>query len=128
MAPPKGMATTDSSDRHGNLDVPVGAGRVIYWHRDLPPVTAEATGEHTLEANSMRIPGTFAHRNELWERCYEDLMVQARLRLQQEVARLGGHYAHVLNEFVDSQHDEISGENWLHGRFSYMLYRQPRRK
>ena len=52
-------------------------------------------------------------------------MAEARLRLQQEVTRLGGNYAHVLNESVDSRHDEITGENWLHGRFSYMLYRQP---
>ncbi|HXT23368.1 MAG TPA: hypothetical protein VN749_00920 [Candidatus Eisenbacteria bacterium] len=44
--------------------------------------------------------------------------------LEQEVARLGGSYAHVLNESVDSKHDDNSGEAWLHGRFTYMLYRQ----
>jgi hypothetical protein len=40
------------------------------------------------------------------------------------VARLGGHYAHVLDETVDSRHDAVSGEAWLHGRFSYSLYRR----
>ena len=28
------------------------AERVTYWHRDLPPIDAEITGEHTLEAAS----------------------------------------------------------------------------
>jgi hypothetical protein len=98
--------------------------KIIYWHRELPPFDAEAMGEHVVEAASGRVPGTLAHRDELWSQCYEDLMAQVRIRLQQEVARLGGSYAHVLNESVDSKHDDISGEAWLHGRFTYMLYRQ----
>ena len=126
MAPPNDMATTEVSQPHCGF--PADAGRIIYWHRDLPPVGADAICEHILEANSTRVPGTLAHRDELWNQCYRDLMAQARLRFQQEVARLGGNYAHVLNESVGSQHDEITGENWLHGRFSYMLYRQPKKK
>lgn len=98
--------------------------RIIYWHRELPPLDAEAMGEHVVEAASSRVPGTLAHRDELWSLCYEDLMVHVRIRLEQEVARLGGSYAHVLNETVDSKHDDISGEAWLHGRCTYMLYRQ----
>jgi hypothetical protein len=98
--------------------------RIIYWHRELPPFDAEAMGEHVVEAASGRVPGTLAHRDELWSQCYEDLMAQVRIRLEQEVARLGGSYAHVLNESVDSKHDDISGEAWLQGRFTYMLYRQ----
>jgi hypothetical protein len=70
------------------------------------------------------VPGTLAHRDELWNQCYEDLMAQSGIRLKQEVTRLGGNYAHVLNEFIDSKHDGISGEAWLHGRFTYMLYRR----
>jgi hypothetical protein len=81
--------------------------------------------EHVVEAVSSRIPGTLAHRDELWDRCYDELMAQARERLEQEVARLGGHYAHVLDESVDSRHDDIAGEAWLHGRFTYMLYSRP---
>jgi hypothetical protein len=98
--------------------------QIVYWHRELPPPAAEFLGEHTVEATSSRVPGTLAHQDELWDRCYEDLMRQARLRLEQEVARLGGHYAHVLDETVDSRHDAVSGEAWLHGRFSYSLYRR----
>jgi hypothetical protein len=101
---------------------------VIFWHRELPPFDAEAIGEHIVEATSDRVPGTLAHRDELWGRCYEDLMTHARRRLEQEVARLQGDYAHVLNESIDSRHDDIKGEAWLHGRFTYMLYRQPRKR
>jgi hypothetical protein len=53
---------------------------------------------------------------------YDELIAQARECLEQEVARLGGHYAHVLDESVDSRHDDVTGEAWLHGRFTYMLY------
>jgi len=98
---------------------------VVYWHRELPPPDAEQMGEHVVEATSARVASTLAHRDELWDRYYEDLMVQARTRLQQEVIRLRGNYAHVLDESVDSRHDDVTGESWLHGRFTYMLYRQP---
>jgi CHAT domain-containing protein len=47
-------------------------------------------------------------------------------RLEQEITRLGGHYAHVLDEHVDSRRDDASGESWLHGRFIYVLYRRAR--
>lgn len=82
-------------------------------------------GEHTVEATSGRVPGTLVHRDELWDRCHDELMAQTRARLEQEVTRLGGHYAHVLNESIESRHEEASGEGWLHGRFTYMLYRLP---
>jgi hypothetical protein len=103
-----------------------GAGpAVVYWHSELPPLSAEAMGEHTLEASSHRVPGTLVHRDELWEECYEDLMSQARQRLEQEVRRLGGSCAHVLSESVDSRHDGATNEAWLRGRFTYVLYRNP---
>jgi hypothetical protein len=97
----------------------------IYWHRELPPVDAEPVGEHTVEATSDRLPGTLAHRDELWTECHEKLMAHATQRLEQEMARLRGDYAHVLDESVDSRHDEVTGEKWLHGQFTYMLYRKP---
>jgi hypothetical protein len=97
----------------------------IYWHSQLPPLEAQAMDEHIAEATSGRVSGSLTHRDELWDRCYKDLMVQASARLEQEIIRLGGNYAHVLNESVDSQHNGATGEGWLHGRFTYMLYRQP---
>jgi hypothetical protein len=99
--------------------------KVIYWHRELPPFDAAAIGEHTQEASSMHVPGTLAHRDELWERCYADLMANVSTGVEREVARLGGHYVHVLAEFVDSKHSDVTNEAWLHGSFRYMVYRQP---
>jgi hypothetical protein len=95
----------------------------IYWHRQLPPIEAEFVGEHTLEAVSHRVSGNLAHRDEMWQRCHEDLMREANDRLVQEVARLGGNHAHVLHESIDSRHDDAKGEAWLHGVFDYALYR-----
>jgi hypothetical protein len=98
---------------------------IVYWHRELPPFDAEQMGEHVVEATSARVASTLAHRDELWDQCYEGLMAGARARLEQEVVRLGGNYAHVLDESVDSRHDDVTGENWLHGTFTYMLYGHP---
>jgi hypothetical protein len=113
-------------DERMKVTTDTGPARTIYWHRELPPLTADVMGEHTIEASSARVPGTLAHRDELWEASYRGLMDQTRIRLEQEVARLGGHYAHVLGEVVDARHDEAKGEAWLQGRFTYMLYRRAR--
>jgi hypothetical protein len=99
--------------------------KVVYWHRELPPVDAELIAEHTVEANSEPVAGTLAHRDELWEQCYQELMANAEHRLAQEVARLGGHYAHVHDESIIPRHDEAANQAWLHGRLTYMLYRRP---
>jgi hypothetical protein len=104
---------------HGN------ASKIVYWHRELPPLNADVVAEHTVEATSSRVPGNIGHRSELWDRCYQELMANAEARLIQEIARLGGHYAHVLDESIDIRHDDASAEAWLHGLFSYMLYRRP---
>jgi hypothetical protein len=97
--------------------------KVVYWHRELPPLKAEVLGEHIVEATSRRVPRTIAHRDELWDQCYEDLMGETQRRLEQEVKRLDGHFAHVLDESIDTRHDDVTGENWLHGRFTYTLFR-----
>lgn len=99
--------------------------KIVYWHRELPPLEAELVAEHTVEADSSRVPGTIAHRDELWDQCHRELMANAESRLGQEVARLGGHFAHVHDEAIDPKHDDAAGETWLHGRFRYMLYRRP---
>jgi hypothetical protein len=99
-------------------------GKSVYWHRDLPPLQADIVGEHTVEAISSRVPGTISHRDDLWDRCYRELMANAHTRLAQEIARLGGHYAHVLDESINVRHDDAAGEAWLQGCFSYVLYRR----
>ena len=73
---------------------------IVYWHRDLPPLDAELVAEHTVEANSSRVAGTLAHRDELWDQCYQELMTNTTHRLVEEVARLGGHYAHVHDKAI----------------------------
>jgi hypothetical protein len=97
--------------------------QAVYWHRDLPPLAAEPMGEHTVEAVSRRVSSTSAHRDELWAICHADLMAQVHVRFEQELVRLGGRYAHVLNESIDPHHDAVTDEAWLQGRFTYMMYR-----
>ena len=100
------------------------SNKIVYWHRELPPLDAELMSDHTIEATSSRVMGTIGHRDELWDGCYQELMAKTEARLVQEIDRLGGHVAHVHDESIDSQHDDATGEAWLHGRFSYMLYRR----
>jgi hypothetical protein len=97
---------------------------VVYWHRDLPPRDAEPIGAHTIEATSTRVPGTLIHRAGLWNDCYQELMDHVRVRLAEEITRLGGDYAHVLSENITPRHDDRTGEAWMYGRFDYELYRR----
>jgi hypothetical protein len=96
----------------------------IFWHRELPPADAEPVAEHTIDAESGRVPGTLAHRDEIWDDCYTDLMTQVSRRLDQEIERLGGEYAHILSESIEPRHNDAAGEAWLRGRFTYVLYRK----
>jgi hypothetical protein len=80
---------------------------LVYWHRDLPPLDAE-----------------IMDHGDGWDACHASLMAHVAARLEQEVARLGGDYAHVVDEHVDSRRDDLTTESWLHGRFSYVLYRR----
>jgi hypothetical protein len=118
------MGNAVTGDRHvptmGNAD-----RKRIYWHRELPPFEAEMMGEHVLEATSDRVQGSLARRDELWDRAYHELIENTQVRMNQEIGRLGGHYAHVLDESIDTRHDDATGEAWLHGLFTYTLYRRP---
>ncbi|HKQ88254.1 MAG TPA: hypothetical protein VJS43_15960 [Candidatus Acidoferrales bacterium] len=96
--------------------------KTVYWHRELPPLDASPMGEHTIEAVSRRVQNSLDSRDELWTRYYDDLMDRIRVRLEQEVTRLGGDFAHILDESVDTRHDDRTGQAWLHGTFTYMLY------
>jgi hypothetical protein len=97
----------------------------VFWHRELPPLTAEFMAEHTVEADSDRVAGAFVHGDQLWGQCCGDLMARTEARLTQEIARLGGDFAHVHDEVIVPKHDAATGLSWLHGRFTYMLYRRP---
>ena len=101
--------------------------KIVFWHRELAPIDSELMAEHSVEANSSRVAGTLAHRNELWDRCYGELMTNAASRLGDEVTRLGGDFAHVHGESIGAKHDDAACEAWLHGSFTYVLYHQPAR-
>ena len=78
-----------------------------------------------LRPTASRVAGTLAHRSELWDECYQDLMRNAESRLVEEITRLGGQFAHVHGESIGVKHDDAAGEAWLHGSFTYILYGQP---
>lgn len=102
---------------------PVADARPVYWHRELPPLNAEPVGEYTVEAVSARVPDTIDGREALWTRCEDDLMTAVRHRLTSEIERLRGRCAHVVGESIEARHDGATGEAWLRGRFTYVLYR-----
>ena len=99
--------------------------KTVFWRREFPPIDSEIIAEHAVEAVSRRVAGTLAHRNDLWDECYQDLMKNAEIRLAEEVTRLGGQFAHVHGESIGAKHDDAAGEAWLHGSFTYILYRPP---
>lgn len=99
--------------------------KIVYWHRELPPLDTWPVADHIVEASSNPIAGTLDHRDELWDQCYTDLMAVAEKRVQQEIARLGGGFAHIYAEQIDAKRTDASGEAWLHGRFRFTLYRSP---
>ena len=99
------------------------AEKPVYWHRDLPPLHAQPIGEHTIEAVSAHVRGRVGHHDEMWAQCYDDLMATTNRRLEQEIGRLGGQFAHVLHEKIEPKHDEAKNEGWLYGRFVYELYK-----
>lgn len=96
--------------------------KTVFWHRELPPLDASVMGEHTVEANSNHVAGTIAHRSDIWDSCYREMMANAESRIAAEITRLGGCYAHVHSESIGAKHDDVAGEAWLHGTFTYVLY------
>ncbi|MBK7077685.1 MAG: hypothetical protein IPH44_35850 [Myxococcales bacterium] len=99
--------------------------KVVYWRRDLPPLSEQIEGEHELIATSEHAHVSWAERDALWGRCYRSLTERAEARLAQEVARLGGSCAHVVDEQVASKVDDATGAMWLVGTYRYVLYRHP---
>lgn len=99
--------------------------KVIYWRRELPPLSECVEGEHEVTATSDRVQLDWANRDALWGRCHDSLMASARARITQEVERLHGSCAHVLDESISSRRDEATLEFWLEGRFTFVLYVHP---
>lgn len=98
--------------------------KTVFWHRELPPLDGEVVAEHFLEATSERVSGSISYRDELWSQCHASLMAHAGERLEQEVGRLGGDYAHVLDESIEAKHDPVTDSAWLSGKFTYVLLKR----
>lgn len=97
--------------------------KVIYWRRELPPLSEQIAGEHEVEAESPRVPYAYDGRQAMWSACYGPLLEEAERRIGQEVQRLDGSCAHVVDEVVTAKIDDAAGTFRLHGRFRYVLYR-----
>lgn len=99
--------------------------QVIYWRRELPPLSEQIEGEHEVEAESPHIHQEAGRRDAMWSASYGPLMEEAERRILQEVARLGGSCAHVVDEVITAKTDDASALFWLRGRFQYVMYRHP---
>ena len=95
----------------------------IYWHRDLPPLDAEIEGEHFLDAASEKVPYHFDRRDQLWVECHPSLVSSVETRIDQEITRLGGRCAHIVDEDIEPSVNNGAGLYHLKGKFTYLLYR-----
>ncbi|MBA3538980.1 MAG: hypothetical protein H0T79_05070 [Deltaproteobacteria bacterium] len=102
-----------------------GLPQLVYWHRDLPPLSEQLEGEHEVTAISDRVQFSYANQNTLWKQCHEQLMAHGEDRIRQEVQRLGGSCARVLTEEVTSQRNDATQEFWLAGRFRFVMFVHP---
>ena len=110
---------------HADPAAGTGIDKVVYFRRELPPLSEAVEGEHIVEADSPRLPTHFGH-DELWSRCADALQAEAIRRIEQEVHRQGGSCAHVVDEQIEPHSDFGKAESWLRGRYTYVMYRHPR--
>ena len=99
--------------------------KVVYWRRDLPPLRDESIGEQEVQARSASVALSSVEHDQLWADCYPNLLQAASERITQEVLRLHGSCAHVLDEKIEAKTSYATGEYWLEGRFTYVLYVHP---
>jgi len=99
--------------------------KVVYWRRELPPLSEQIEGEHELEADSPSVHQDIGERQLLWGRCYPKLLEAAERRILQEVERLGGTCAHVVDEVITAKADDANAQFALHGVFRYVMYVHP---
>jgi len=84
-------------------------------------------GTYEVEAESPRIDYDLTHRSELWKQSYPPLLEAAERRATQELVRLGGSCAHIIDEQIVAKIDDTTGTFWLHGGFRFVMYRHPPR-
>jgi hypothetical protein len=99
--------------------------KVIYWRQELPPLSELIEGEHEIEAESPHVHYNLYDRSAMWTDCYRELAEVTEDRVRQEVERLGGSCAHILDEEVTGRTDDAAAMFWLRGRFRFLMYRHP---
>ena len=99
--------------------------KLIYWHRELPPLSEALAGEYVVEAHSDPVPYRLTEHDALFDRCLPNLKARLAERVEQEIHRLGGSCAHVLDEHVEPHIDNSTGEYTLRGRLTYVLLVHP---
>lgn len=101
--------------------------KIVYFRRELPPLSESLEGEHTVEADSPHVPMA-SHLDDVWTVCSDALTAEVVRRIEQEVHRQGGSCAHVVDEQVEPHHDYTTSTMWLRGRYTYVLYRHDARR
>ena len=96
--------------------------KIVYFRRELPPLSETVEAEHVVEADSPHVPLS-AHPDEVWTQCSDALTAEVVRRIEQEVQRQGGSCAHVVDEAIEPHHDYTTSTMWQRGRYSYVLYR-----
>ena len=99
--------------------------QVVYWRRDLAPLSERIEGEHEVEAESPHLHYDTGNRQVMWGTCYPLLHAVAEERIRQEVVRLGGSCAHVTDEHITAKTDDAASTFWLRGRFSFVMFVHP---
>ncbi len=99
--------------------------KIIYWRRELPPLSEQIEGEHEVDATSPAMHYDFGARDTLWGRCYPLLLEAAEVRIAQEVERLGGSCAHIVDETVTVKLDDAAATFALRGAFRFIMYVHP---
>ena len=99
--------------------------RIVYWRRELPPLSEQIEGEHEVLATSEQVHASWAERDALWHRCYLSLTTVAERRIADEVRRLGGSSAHVVSEQITTKRDDANDTMWLVGRYRFVMYVHP---
>ena len=99
--------------------------QVVYWRQELPPLSELLEGEHEIEAESAHVHYDFGDRQAMWRECYGLLATVAEERVRQEISRLGGSCAHIIEEQITARTDDGSALFWLRGRFRFLMYRHP---
>lgn len=99
--------------------------QVVYWRQELPPLSELLEGEHEIEAESTHVHYAPGERPAMWSKCYETLQAVAETRVSQEIGRLGGSCAHIVDEQITAKTDDASAVFWLRGRYRFLMYRHP---